>query len=89
MTRDQRIHRDTLLQLYAVRVFSNPYLSPSMLAREARLQGFDFTESDYRSALRYLQDRQLVESRRDPTTGADTYRITADGIDEYNRSFST
>jgi DNA-binding PadR family transcriptional regulator len=85
MTRQDDIRKEILFQLWTTRVAPRP---ASLLTRQARKQGMDFTESEVRAELIYLADEGLIIEVPTPGTGEKFFRLTSKGVNHYQDRFA-
>lgn len=85
MDRKNDIRKEVLMQLYAVRPLS---LASARLARDAKKAGYDYTESEIRSELQFLEDEKLILGEREPGVTGKVYRIHALGVTVYEEKYS-
>ena len=83
--RSNDIRKEILMQLYALRPLS---LSAARIAKDARKQGYDYTEAEIKSELQFLEDEKLVIGEREPGTTGKVYRIHALGVSAYEEKYS-
>jgi len=76
MTRPQKIRKEILMQLYGARPLA---LSPSLMWREARKAGLDYTEAEVRAEAAFLHGQDLAQMFTDPVSGETKYAITSKG----------
>lgn len=80
MDRIQEIRDECLLQLYGSKEIP---LSASHIRKVAKRNGFDYSETEIRSALFFLKGQQLAEEIQDRATGEIKHRITSAGMLHY------
>lgn len=85
MTRAQEIRKEVLLQLKGAGELGRPV---ERMVKDARNQGYDYTETEIRDALYYLKGFGFVEPIEDAATNAKRHRITAPGIKHYEDNYA-
>jgi hypothetical protein len=84
--RNDDIRKEVLMQLYAVRPLS---LTPKRLARDAAKAGYDYTETDIKREVQFLEDDHVVIGEREPGTTGKVYRISALGVTHYEEKYAS
>lgn len=64
------------MQLYAARPLA---LSASLITRQARHAGLDYTENEVRAECAFLHSQELAQMMVDPVSGETKYAITGRG----------
>ena len=83
--RTNDIRKEILMQLYAVRPLS---LSASLLARDSKKAGYDYTEADIKREVQFLEDDHVLIGDREPGTTGKVYRISALGVTHYEEKYA-
>lgn len=85
MTRENEIRKEVLLQLYAVRPLA---LLPARIARDAKKNGYDYTEKEVARETAFLRQDGMLEAEREPGTTGNIYQISAKGIVHFEQTYS-
>ncbi len=83
MTRAQDIRKELLLRLYGSRPLA---LTASYLVRQCGKEDFQVTPAEADAELVFLADQGFLQSIEDPVSGEARWRITSDGVLEYEKS---
>ena len=85
MTRENDIRKEILLQLYATRPLA---LSAERIARDAKKNDYDYSATEVKRELVFLQDKSLVILIPDEIGTANLYRIHALGVTHYEQHYA-
>jgi|GEM_PF-1283182 len=84
MNRPEQIRKEILLQLYACRPVA---LSTERITRDAQKQGYDFLQAEIVRELQFLVDEELALEFHPRGSTAKLYRISGDGVRQYEQKF--
>lgn len=85
MNRNERIRKEILFQLYAVRPLSR---TAEKLAHDCKLQGDDYSLSEVSREVQFLTDESLLVQSDEPGSTQKRYRISAQGVRHYEQNFA-
>ena len=86
MNRAEEIRKEILLQVYAVRPLG---LLIDRLERDARKQGYDYTQREIERELQFLVDENLLFELQARGTTRKFYRISPVGVRQYEQKFQS
>jgi len=81
--RNQEIRRQCLLELNGVRPLAR---SASHVRRKLCANGFDYSEREVFTELEFLIGQELAERVNDTVAGERLYKITSQGVIEFEQS---
>jgi hypothetical protein len=85
MSRQEQIRKEVLLQLYASRPVP---LSNERISRDARKQGYDFSRAEIARETEFLVDEGLAAVVQLRGSVERLFRISGDGVREYEQTFA-
>lgn len=85
MTREDSIRKEILFQCYAVRPLA---LGAARMERDARKSGYDFLRIEITREAQFLTDEKLLVEVSLPGSTEKLYRITGEGVRQYEQHYA-